>query len=157
MLCEQSYTNTNITSFWLGEWLRLGGEIPNEFVSDMAMAIIGAAVRAFSCRPSVVDYINSLFKLLNGEEEIIPKCFVRIDIAHFIKNVARCKPLKNTRVKHRDFFIRCVTLMIRMKSLSEAKEHILAVLVIAMSLTEGVFLFLHFVSNYLLFSFRKFN
>lgn len=129
----------NFISFWLSEWLRKGGSIPSEFVSDMALALIGAAVHVFGQKINVSDYINSLFDILNGKKGIKPSCFVRIDIAHFIKAVTTCKPLKNARIKHKDFFVRSIALMIKMKSLAEARNHILAVLVVAMSTTEGMY------------------
>lgn len=82
----------------------------------------------------MVGYMNSLFNLLEDQK---PSCFVRIDIAHFIKNVTTCKPLKTARIKHKDFFVRSVAVMVKMNSLSEARQHILDVLVVAMSSTEG--------------------
>lgn len=123
--------------YYMDEWLRLGGSIPKEFIADMSPALLGAAVHTFGRKSSMVDYMNSLFNLLKGIDDQKPSCFVRIDIAHFIKNVTTCKPLKTARIKHKDFFVRSVALMLKMKSLSEARQHILDVLVVAMSSTEG--------------------
>lgn len=123
--------------YFMNEWQRLGGSIPNEFISDMSPALLGAAVQSFGRKSSMVDYINSLFNLLTGVDDKKPNCFVRIDIAHFIKSVTSCKCLKNARIKHKDFFVRSVALMIKMRNLDEVKQHILEVLVVAMSSTEG--------------------
>lgn len=120
--------------YYMDEWLRLGGSIPNEFMSP---ALLGAAVHSFGRKSCMVDYINSLFNLLTGIDDRKPSCFVRIDIAHFIKNVTSCKALKTARIKHKDFFVRSMALMLKMKNLSEARQHILEVLVVAMSSTEG--------------------
>lgn len=117
--------------------MRLGGSVPNEFICDMSPALISAAVQAYGGKSSLPDYLNSLFNILNGGNDAMPKCFVRIDIAHFVKDVAKCKHLKAVRLKHRDFFIRSVVLLIKMKSLSEIRNHIYAIMVVAMSQTEG--------------------
>lgn len=69
-------------SRWLSEFLRLGGSIPIEFISDMSPALLSAAVRAFGLKSSMSDYGDSLINLLNGVNDVKPKCFIRIDIAH---------------------------------------------------------------------------
>lgn len=137
--------DANLIRYWLDEFVRLGGSVPHEFICDMSPALLCAAVQSYGLKPSMPEYLNSLFNILNGLSGVKPGCFVRIDIAHFIKDVAKCKYLKNMRLKHRDFFIRSVVLMIKMKSLNEIKDHILAVMVVALSQTEGTFC----VQNYL--------
>lgn len=124
---------------WMDEWLRLGGSVPNEFIADMSAALLGAAVQAYGRKSSMSSYMNSLFNLLNGKDDEKPNCFVRIDIGHFMKNVTTCNSLKTVRFKHKDFFIRSAALMIKMKDLMQARQHILEVLVVAMSTTEGEF------------------
>ena len=124
-------------NYLMDEWLRLGGSIPNEFIADMSPALLGAAVHSFGRKSTMVDYINSLFYLLTGIDDKKPSCFVRIDIAHFIKNVTSCKALKTARIKHKDFFVRSMAMMLKMKDLREVRQHILEVLVVAMSSTEG--------------------
>ncbi|KAJ6639272.1 NOF-FB transposable element [Pseudolycoriella hygida] len=128
--------DANFVKYWLEEFLRLGGSIPNEFICDMSAALLSAAVQAYGQKRSMLDYLNSLYNILNSINDVKPKCFVRIDIAHFIKDVATCNPLKNVRIKHRYFFIRSVALMLKMRSLSQIRNHILAVMVVASSQTE---------------------
>lgn len=137
MLTEKQ--DANLIRYWLDEFVRLGGSVTHEFTCDMSPALLCAAVQSYGLKPSMPEYLNSLFNILNGFDDVKPECFVRIDIAHFIKDVAKCKHLKNMRLKHRDFFIRSVALMIKMKCLNEIREHILAVMVVALSETEGMF------------------
>lgn len=136
--------NANHITFWLNEWIRLGGIVPREFVCDMSLALLNAGVRAFAKEFTILDYINTLFNTMNARENNaissmkIPNCFIRIDIAHLMKNVTSCKALQKKPLKVKDFFIRCVALLMRMDSLMEAMEHIKAVLIVAYSETEGM-------------------
>lgn len=123
----------------------MGAMTPNEFVSDMSLALLNAAVRAFAKQPTISDYIDSLFILVNALESglksnlEIPNCFIRIDLAHLMKNVAAHKTLENKSKKAREFFIRCVGILVKMESFAEAKEHIKGVLIVANSETEGLY------------------
>lgn len=129
--------DASFIKYWLDEFVRMGGSVPNEFICDMSPALLSASVQSYGGKFGMSDYLNTLFRILTGGDDAKPRCFIRIDIAHFIKDVAKCKHLKDVRLKHRDFFIRSVVLMIKMRSLSEIREHILAVMVVAMSQTEG--------------------
>lgn len=133
--------NTNFISYWLSEWIRLGGTVPNEYVSDMSLALLGAAVKAFTKQSTLSLYIDYLYEMHLAGCVTNPGCFIRIDIAHFMKNVAKCKPLTSVRKKVRDFFIRCVALLVKIKTLDEAKYYIHAILVVALSKFEGKFIY----------------
>lgn len=148
MLSEKH--DTNFISYWLSEWIRLGATIPNEFVSDMSLALLGAAVKAFTKQSTLSLYIDYLYQMHLSGAPINPGCFIRIDIAHFMKNVARCKPLINSRKKVRDFYIRCVGLLLKTKAIEDAKYLIHAILVVALSKTEGKKIFS--VDHFLTFS-----
>lgn len=56
--------NSNAIFHWLTEWLRLGGSTPHEFVSDMSLALLNAAVRAFAMIENVNAYNERCFRLL---------------------------------------------------------------------------------------------
>ena len=129
--------NTNIITFWLSEWIRLGATIPNEYVSDMSLALLSGAVRSFTKQNTIADYIDFLYEMHTTQFIGNPGCFIRIDIAHFMKNVAQCKPLTAVRRKVKDFFVRCVAILVKMTSLPQAEEHIYSMLVVALSKTEG--------------------
>lgn len=137
---HSAFSERNDMSFikhWMDEWLRLGGSIPNEFVADMSAALLGAAAVIFGRQSSMISYTNTLFNILNGGTDERPSCFIRIDIAHFIKKITSCDALKTQRLKHKDFLVRSVVLMIKMRDLPAIREHLLQVLVVALSSTEG--------------------
>ncbi len=132
--------DTKFIRFWFDDWVGRTSEIPNQFTSDMSMALLNGAVSSFTSCAGVADYIEVMFHLIQGNTQNsrqIPLCFVRIDIAHFMKNVTTCVSLQNKPKKMRDFFIRSVAWLLTIEDLEQAKEHIFSVLVVALSLTEG--------------------
>lgn len=94
--------NANFIGFWLKEFIRLGGSIPNEFVADMSMALLNAAVNAFTSHLNLKSYMNALFSLNFDNNKSTPECFIRIDVAHLIKAVASCKHFVNKKAKVRE-------------------------------------------------------
>lgn len=77
--------------YWLNEWQLRGVPSPNEIVTDMSRAILGAVSRAFCIGMGIKEYVNVCLQFLLKETNIIPKCFIRTDISHFIKMQCRWK------------------------------------------------------------------
>lgn len=87
--------NTNSIHFWLAEWLRSGALVPKEVICDASRALLIAIIRAFTGYLTIEDYADA-FRNFNLH---LPKCYIRIDVAHFIKTYSKfCKNL-NKRVK----------------------------------------------------------
>lgn len=129
--------DTNFISFWLGEFLKQTKDIPKQFISDMSLVLLNAATRIFAYA-TLPDYIDKLFKMnVDKDYELKPDCFVRIDRNHLVKNVAKCEALKNCAAKTKEFYIRCVCLLIKSTSLDSVSEIILSVFVVCMSRSEG--------------------
>lgn len=138
MLSEKH--DANFIHFWLTEWLRLGGTVPKEFTSDMSLALLNAAARAFGNRSSLDSYIDSLFKCIISTDEdvhLAPDCFVRIDINHLMKNAASSTAFIKVRPKVKEFFVRSVAEMVKITDIAIARQHIYDVLIVAYSQTEG--------------------
>lgn len=137
MLSEQN--DANWITYFMSEWVRETSEIPNQFTSDMSMALLNGAVKSFASCGSVADYVRQLFDLLCNvtTNAPTPKCFVRIDVAHFMKNLTSCDLLKNSPKKVRDFYIRSVAYMMKIVNFDEARQHIRSILIVARSKTEG--------------------
>lgn len=130
--------NANFISFWLKEFIRLGGSIPNEFAVDMSLALLNATVTAFTGHMNLKSYINALFCLHFEDRIPAPECFIRIDIAHLLKAISKCKHFANKRPKVRETYLRCTCLLIKETDIDEARNIILSVLVMAYSATEGI-------------------
>lgn len=130
--------NANFIGFWLKEFIRLGGSVPNEFCVDMSKALLNAAVNAFTSYLHLKSYINALFQKNFDNTKPTPECFIRIDVAHLIKAVATCKHFANTKSKVRECYIRCIGLILKETDLNEVRRIIFSVLVMAYSETEGM-------------------
>lgn len=122
----------------MAEWTARSNDIPKQFTCDISTALLNAAVRAFGQSPSLAHYVDMMFEIAKGtEDSSIPPCYVRIDIAHLIKNVVTTAALKTSRKKVRDFYIRCVALLVKVDNIDEAFNLIKCVLTVANSSTEG--------------------
>lgn len=136
MLSERH--DANFIHFWLTEWLRHGGSVPVEFTSDMSLALLNAAARAFGAHSTLSSYIDTVFKCISTERiSSVPDCFLRIDLNHLMKNVASSSALSNVRPKVKEFFVRCVAELVKMTDIAMARQHIADVLTVAYSQTEG--------------------
>lgn len=143
--------SANFLTFWMSEFLKMYGRIPKIFVCDMSFALINAAVRTFGQYPSIVEYLDIIFHLLNRKKNPIkismahtglirpPPCLIRIDIAHLMHLVSKNKELNSpgTWKKVKDFYMRSVAILVQVTSLEFAAAHIYSTLIVALSKTEG--------------------
>lgn len=134
--------NANFISYWLKEFVRLGGSVPNEFCIDMSLALSNAVVNAYTSHKSLTDYADYLFSLNFDSSKPKPELYLRFDIAHVLAHVAKCRELTNKKPKVREIYIRCVGLLITETNISEARRIISSVFVMAYSSTEGLW---HFI------------
>lgn len=132
--------DSNIIMFWLMEWRKQGGTVPKEFTSDMSLALLNAA--ALANYSSLDSYIAKLFEIVSSRESVppsvVPVTFIRIDIAHLMKNVSDSDAFHGVRPKVKEFYIRCVADLVKETDLLNAAEHILNVLLVALCKTEGM-------------------
>lgn len=150
MLTENS--TANYITFWLNEWLSLGGSVPNELCTDMSLALLIAGVRAFTSYCSLDEYINTLFGMNFEKENVgmpVPQfeCFIRIDIAHLFKNVASSEAFANKKPKVRETYLRCVALLVKETDIENARKIITCILVMAYSQTEGILIYYTVIQN----------
>lgn len=61
------------------EWLRSGAPNPKEVVIDSSRALLTAVVRCFTACKTVEEYADAC------RNQLLPRCYIRIDVAHFIK------------------------------------------------------------------------
>lgn len=133
--------DANVIMFWLMEWRRIGGTVPKEFTSDMSMALLNASARALANFPSLESYIERLFELISSQtpapSSLVPITFIRIDLAHLMKNVTDSEAFRDVRPKVKEFFVRCFAELIKETDFVNAELHIRDVLLVALSNTEG--------------------
>lgn len=128
MLSERHTTN-NI-HFWLLEWCRMGAPYPYEVVVDSSKALLNAVIRCFTPYSTIKDYANAC------KSKIIPKCYVRIDVAHCIKMYANF--LKNVPRRIKIFYLAAIGQLIMCRNIEDAFIIFRAILTVARSETEGI-------------------
>lgn len=129
--------NANFITFWLKEFLRLGGSIPREYCVDMSLALLTAGVNAFTEYSNLADYMNAVFALWIDDTKPTPSCFIRIDIAHLMKSVAMSKHFTKDKPKVKQTYLHCIGLLLKETNFVDARKLIFSVLVMAYSSTEG--------------------
>lgn len=143
--------SANFLAFWMSEFLKTHGHIPKIFVCDMSFALINAAVRTFGQVSSISEYLDIIFHLLNRKENPIkisashtglikvPPCIVRIDFFHLMNLIKNNKALNSagTWKKVKDFYMRCIAILIQARNLDFARAQIYSILIVANSKTEG--------------------
>lgn len=132
--------NMNFVAFYFGEFVRIFGDIPSQFKCDMSLVLLNAAARSFENCANIFEYVDWLFGMhknsnLSGCRK--PTCYIRIDVAHFVKNVTSCDALKTKPAEQRQFYIRSLCLLIKCTSLTQAERISRAILVVAKSKTKG--------------------
>lgn len=131
--------NANWITFWMKEFLRLGGSIPKEFCVDMSLALLNAGVCAFTEYLELQNYVNAVFKLNFDPTQPKPSVFIRIDIAHLLKCIAKLKLFSDKKPKVRQTFMRCIGLLLKETDIDETRKIILHIFIMAYSATEGNF------------------
>ncbi|CAI6370194.1 unnamed protein product [Macrosiphum euphorbiae] len=125
--------------YWLAEWIKDGGPIPQETACDYSKALLGAISRAFCNGTTLSDYVDKCFNVLCSKSyNDLPPCFIRIDIAHLVKLVCRWKCLAGTnKYRLKQFYVRCVILLVEAKCIDEFEKILVNILTVSMSQTEG--------------------
>jgi len=78
---------------------------PKETCCDMSLALLSAIVCSFTQYSSLNEYINVcslfIFEYNSHHSFWLAKCYIRIDVSHFVKNVTKWSPFKTVskRVK----------------------------------------------------------
>lgn len=126
---------------WLTRWkLDVRSQV-HEFVSDQSLALMAAAVMRFTQFNSLQQYIGECFKILNGFEVELPLfCFIRNDVAHFMKNISNWKPLKEFKSNiSRKFFLQSYAVLMQTRTLNEARDVVKSIFIVfGASPTDGM-------------------
>lgn len=108
MLSER---HSNIAIFnWLANWVSSDVPRPKKTICDQSLALLLAIVQCFTQYSSLQEYINICSDLVLGDlssnSHWLPKCFVRTDLAHFIKVASKWIPLKTVPRRVREVILR---------------------------------------------------
>jgi len=127
---------------WLSTWQKNGFPLPKEVCSDMSPALLSALVRSFTQYSSLNDYINVCSRLLlqntTDIEFWLPRCFVRIDIAHFVKNITKYPIFLTVSKRVKEVYLRAICLNIKSQSLAEIHSLLLSTFIVASNESNGI-------------------
>jgi len=128
--------DTNILTYWLRwEWLRCGASCPKEVVTDYSFALLNVALAFNNCDLST--YVENCLKILQNNDCNIPKCIIRIDIAHLIKLVCRWKCF-NEHARIKNFYVRSIAILSKTITLENFTRICFDILIVASSETEDI-------------------
>lgn len=139
MLSER---HSNIAIFnWLANWVSGDVPRPKETICDQSLALLSAIVQCFTQYSSLQEYINICSDLVLGDlssnSHWLPKCFVRTDVAHFIKVASKWIPLKTVPRRVREVILRTIGLLIKFQSLNDMYALLLSLFVVLINETDG--------------------
>jgi len=139
MLSER-HTNIAISN-WLSNWIQSDVQKPKETVCDQSLALLSAIVKSFTQYTSLQDYIRICADLLAGKLDQdtywVPQCFVRIDVAHFVKICSKWSSLKTVPRRVREIILRSIGVLIKCQSLTEIHALLLSLFIVITNESDG--------------------
>lgn len=139
-MISESHSNIDISN-WLLKWLRCDVPKPKHTVCDQSLALLSAIVQSFTQYSSLRDYLNVCAELLKGNIKSdsfwLPRCYIRIDVAHFIKIASKWVPLKKIARLAKEMVLRTIGLLIKCQTLVEMRLLILSLFVLFTNETNG--------------------
>ncbi|XP_071580571.1 uncharacterized protein [Temnothorax nylanderi] len=127
---------------WLKYWVRLGAKAPGESWSDYERGIPMSSCLTFNGK-SLKDYIDDVFEWARTTDKKNSRpanTLIRIDVAHLMALVARWKCLKHKDHPYiKNFFVRCVALMVDTQSIEEFQQIFLLTCIVALQPYEDNF------------------
>lgn len=139
MLSER-HTNKAIAN-WLARWLDNDVPQPTECVCDQSLALLSTIVQSFTQYSSLREYVNVCANLVRGELPItsqwLPKCFIRVDVAHFIKLACKWTPLKTVQKRVKEIILRTIGLLIKCQSFRDMHSLLSSLFIVLINETDG--------------------
>lgn len=140
-MISESHSNVAISN-WLLKWINTDLKKPKETVCDNSLALLSAIVKSFTQYSSVQDYVrvcaDLLTKKISPNSHWLPQCFVRIDVAHFIKICCKWTPLKSVPRRVKEIILRSIGLLIKSQCITEIRSILLSMFVVFSNETDGI-------------------
>lgn len=126
-------------SYWLLNWVKLIKTVPKEAVSDYSKALLGAMMLSFNTM-TLKEYIQICFELLTNNEmnrKRVIKTYIRVDVAHLIQICCRLKCFAKCNKAVKDFYIRCVALMVSCEDFNQFQDILLCTIILTLHHYDG--------------------
>lgn len=108
-------------SYFFSRWLE-DFKKPSEVVVDDSKAFLKSCAMTFASCSSIKEYIDVCFEKLKGEDVQLPKCFICLDVAHFVKNLHKNKIVKAMAAAPKQFYLSCIGFIMQCEQYSEIRE-----------------------------------
>lgn len=148
---SHSFTITNMLSErhntisiynWLANWMSCDIPKPKQTVCDQSLALLSAIVRTFTQYSSLKSYINAcadiITKKIPNDSRWLPQCYVKLDVAHFIKLASHWPPLKLLTRKVREIILRTIGRLVKCQKLDEVHTLLLSLFIATTNESNGV-------------------
>lgn len=89
---------------------------PREVITDDSAALLKSISKSFGKFASTNDYIKQCFDVLTGTSTEIPKIFMRLDVAHYVKSMHRKKELKKMKPEVRQLYLAVIGFLMQCES-----------------------------------------
>lgn len=104
---------------------------PKESVMDDSAALLKSCVVSLAECANLNNYVEKCFNVLNGNPQDLPKCFVRLDVAHYVHCLHRNKLLKKMKSEARQLYLCTFGFLIQCSDYTAIKtiaEHLITLL-----------------------------
>lgn len=127
--------DTNAIAYWLESWKKYGACSTKIIVCDHSLALLGAISWTFA-EMKLKMYLQLSWGFLTECNSNTPAVLLKIDYNHMIGIIKRWDCIKRPRLL-KEFYVRCMILLIKCKTLQEAEELLTNVLTVCNSEYSG--------------------
>lgn len=127
-MISEAQDATVITHFW-NKWLSYGFPQPREVVMDSNEAQLIATITSFTSYKTTTEYANAC------RQNVVPSCYIRIDVAHFIHLYAKLLSTSAKLVK--TFYLACLGKLLCMTDEKEIWNYLKLIMTVALSERAG--------------------
>lgn len=118
-----SKRHTNLAIFnWLAKWTSCDISIPKKSICDQFLVLLSAITQCFTQYSSLKQYLqvcaDIVFGKLPADSHWLPNCFIRTDVAHFIKLVSGWTPLKTSPRRVKEIIMHVIGIIVKSQHIS---------------------------------------
>ncbi|KAL4121324.1 hypothetical protein QTP88_013861 [Uroleucon formosanum] len=133
--------NTIAISNWLANWIASNVPQPKQTVCDQSLALLSAIMKTFT-QYSLKIYIEVCADVITNrlprDSRWLPQCFVRLEIAHFMKLASQWPSLKLLHRKVRKIILKTIGCFVKFQDLKEVYSLLLSVFISITNESNGL-------------------
>lgn len=76
-------------AYFLQKIISVGNQPPRMVICDFSWAILIAVSQVFTKCIDLRHYLKKCFNILNGFNDILLSCYIRLDVSHFVSMISR--------------------------------------------------------------------